>query len=77
MNLLIFTDLDGALLEDGDYAHHTAQEGLDRIRRQQVPLVFITSKTRLEIERLQAAMEIREPFIAENGAAIFFPDGYR
>lgn len=26
---------------------------------------------------LQAAMRIREPFIAENGVAIFFPDGYR
>lgn len=77
MNLLIFTDLDGALLVHGDYAHHAAKDGLDRIRRQQIPLVFITSKTRLEIERLQSTMEMREPFIAENGAAIFFPHGYR
>lgn len=31
----------------------------------------------MEIERLQADMQILEPFIAENGAAVFFPDGYR
>ncbi|MCK7511416.1 MAG: hypothetical protein MZV70_50115 [Desulfobacterales bacterium] len=29
------------------------------------------------MERLQAVLGIRDPFIVENGAAIFFPDGYR
>jgi mannosyl-3-phosphoglycerate phosphatase len=77
MNLLIFTDLDGTLLDHGDYSYDAAKAGLDRIRCLQIPLIFTTSKTRLEIERLQAVMGIREPFIAENGAAIFFPDGYR
>ena len=77
MNPLIFSDLDGILLDHGDYSYDAAERALERIRRQQIPLIFTTSKTRLEIERLQAAMEIREPFIAENGAAIFFPDGYR
>jgi mannosyl-3-phosphoglycerate phosphatase len=77
MNLMVFTDLDGTLLDHDDYSYEAAQEGLERIRYQQIPLVFTSSKTRLEIERLQAAMQIREPFISENGAAIFFPDGYR
>ena len=77
MNLLIFTDLDGTLLDYGNHSYDAAKHGLERIRRQQIPLIFATSKTRLEIEALQAAMQIREPFIPENGAAIFFPEGYR
>lgn len=77
MNLLIFTDLDGTLLDEGSYSFEAAKAGLERIRCQQIPLIFTTSKTRLEIEALHAEMQIREPFIAENGAAIFFPEGYR
>jgi len=77
MNLVVFTDLDGTLLGHDDYSYEAARDGIERIRHQQIPLIFTSSKTRLEIEALQAAMQIREPFIAENGAAIFFPDDYR
>jgi mannosyl-3-phosphoglycerate phosphatase len=77
MNLVVFTDLDGTLLDHADYSHQSARLGLERIRRKKVPLIFTTSKTRLEVERLQRVMRIREPFIVENGAAVFFPDGYR
>jgi len=77
MNLLVFTDLDGTLLDHDDYTYEAAAEGLERLRSRQIPLVFTTSKTRREVERLQATLRIREPFIVENGAAVFFPDGYR
>ena len=77
MNLVVFTDLDGTLLGHDDYSYEAARDGIERIRHQQIPLIFTSSKTRLEIEALQEAMQIREPFIAENGAAIFFPDDYR
>jgi mannosyl-3-phosphoglycerate phosphatase len=77
MNLLVFTDLDGTLLDHRDYSYEAAKAGLDRIRSQQIPIIFTTSKTRPEIERLQAEMQIQEPFIPENGAAVFFPAGYR
>jgi mannosyl-3-phosphoglycerate phosphatase len=77
MNLVVFTDLDGTLLGHDDYSYEAARDGIEKIRHQQIPLIFTSSKTRLEIEALQAAMQIREPFIAENGAAIFFPDDYR
>jgi mannosyl-3-phosphoglycerate phosphatase len=40
-------------------------------------MIFTTSQTRAEIERLQAEMRIREPFIPENGTAVIFPEGYR
>lgn len=77
MKLLVFTDLDGTLLDSKTYSYGAAEVGLECLRSQGIPLIFTTSKTRLEIEQLQAAMQIREPFIVENGGAIFFPDGYR
>jgi mannosyl-3-phosphoglycerate phosphatase len=76
-NFAVFTDLDGSLLDHDTYSFENARPALERIRAQRIPLVFASSKTRPEIERLQAEMGIREPFIVENGAAVFFPDGYR
>jgi mannosyl-3-phosphoglycerate phosphatase len=76
-NFVVFTDLDGSLLDRDTYSFANARPALERIRAQRIPLVFASSKTRPEIERLQAEMGIREPFIVENGAAVFFPDGYR
>jgi mannosyl-3-phosphoglycerate phosphatase len=77
MHPAVFTDLDGSLLDHHTYSFANARPALERIREQGIPLVFITSKTRPEVEMLQTAMGIREPFIVENGAAIFFPDQYR
>jgi mannosyl-3-phosphoglycerate phosphatase len=75
--IVVFTDLDGSLLDHDTYLFKNARPALERIRAERIPLVFASSKTRPEIERLQASMGIREPFIVENGAAVYFPDGYR
>jgi mannosyl-3-phosphoglycerate phosphatase len=75
--ILIFTDLDGSLLDHDSYSFEGALPALARIREADIPLVLTTSKTRVEIEALQAELGIRGPFIAENGAAIFFPTFYR
>ncbi len=77
MMLVIFTDLDGSLLNHDDYSYTDALPSLERIKKQKIPLIFTTSKTRVEVEFLQKEMEIKEPFIVENGAAVFFPEGYR
>ena len=77
MNLLVFSDLDGTLLDHFDYSYEAAQAGLERLRTERIPVIFTSSKTRLEIEGLQAELQMQEPFIPENGAAIYFPDGYR
>jgi mannosyl-3-phosphoglycerate phosphatase len=63
MNLVVFADLDGTLLGLDDYSYEAARDGMERIRYQQIPLIFTTSKTRLEIKGRQAGMPIREPFI--------------
>ncbi len=77
MQVVVFTDLDGSLLDHENYSFEAAKPALARIRALEIPLVFTTSKTRFEVEQLQERLEIQEPFIVENGAAVFFPDGYR
>jgi mannosyl-3-phosphoglycerate phosphatase len=76
MKMVIFTDLDDSLLDHDDYSFTGAQSSLARIKRLGIPLIFTTSKTRAEVELLQREMKIRDPFIIENGAAIFFPFEY-
>lgn len=75
--LILFTDLDGSLLDHEGYSYEGARPALEKIRELSVPLVFVTSKTRAEVLSLQEGMGIREPFIVENGGGIFFPRGYR
>jgi mannosyl-3-phosphoglycerate phosphatase len=76
MKMIIFTDLDGSLLNHDDYSFEEARPSLDRIKESGIPLVITTSKTRVEVKVLQREMGIEEPFIVENGAAVFFPLGY-
>ncbi|MDQ7055199.1 MAG: HAD-IIB family hydrolase [Persephonella sp.] len=75
--IVIFTDLDGSLLNHDDYSYADALPSLNRIKQRKIPLIFTTSKTRAEVELLQKEIGIKEPFIVENGAAVFFPEGYR
>lgn len=77
MQVIIFTDLDGSLLDHEDYSFAAARPSIERIKRAGIPLIITTSKTRMEVEHLQQDMGIREPFIVENGGGIFFPRGYR
>lgn len=73
MDLLIFTDLDGSLLDHENYSYQGARPALERIAREGWPLIFVTSKTRVEVEELQTELSVEAPFIVENGAAAFFP----
>lgn len=77
MRLVIFSDLDGTLVNYDDYSFEEAIPALERIRREGVPLILTTSKTRAEVEVILGEMGLKEPFIVENGAAVFFPRGYR
>ncbi len=74
--LVIFTDLDGTLLESRDYSWAAAAPALRRCTRLQVPLVFCSSKTRAEILNWRRLLGNAHPFISENGGGIFIPAGY-
>lgn len=74
--LIIFTDLDGSLLDPITYSWAAAHEALEALRRDKIPLVLVSSKTRAEIESLRIDLRHHHPFITENGGAIFIPTGY-
>jgi mannosyl-3-phosphoglycerate phosphatase len=75
-SLILFTDLDGTLLDPANYSHAAAQEALDIIERRRVPLIFCTSKTRAEVEVLRRRLGNAHPFVTENGGGVFIPHGY-
>ncbi|ANW97335.1 mannosyl-3-phosphoglycerate phosphatase [Wenyingzhuangia fucanilytica] len=77
MNTIIFTDLDGTFLNHDDYSFEASKEARERILKKQIPLIFTTSKTKIEVELLQKKVGIQEPFIVENGAALFIPKDYK
>lgn len=74
--LVVFTDLDGTLLDHQTYSSEAASVALARIGRAEVPLVLCSSKTRLEIERVRQRLTSFHPFVSENGAAVFIPPDY-
>jgi mannosyl-3-phosphoglycerate phosphatase len=74
--LLVFTDLDGTLLDHETYSFEPALPALTLLQERNIPLVFCTSKTRAEIEPLRNQLKNTHPFISENGGALFIPRGY-
>jgi mannosyl-3-phosphoglycerate phosphatase family protein len=73
---LIFTDLDGSLLDHDSYSHKAADELLQELETDQVPVILTTSKTRAEVLSIREALNNQHPFITENGAAVFIPQKY-
>lgn len=71
--LLVFTDLDGTLLAHEDYDWAPAATALEALRVRRVPLVIASSKTRAEIEAWRARIGVNDPFISENGGALYVP----
>jgi mannosyl-3-phosphoglycerate phosphatase len=74
--LLVVTDLDGSLLDEETYSWDAAREALAALKEQRVPVVLCSSKTRAEMEVLERDLDLRAPFIAENGGALVVPDGH-
>ncbi len=73
---VIFSDLDGTLLDSVDYSFEAARPMLGVIKSSNVPLVLCSSKTRAEIEIYRHRMDNGHPFISENGGGIFIPQNY-
>jgi mannosyl-3-phosphoglycerate phosphatase len=73
-NYLIFTDLDGTLLDHQTYSFNEANEMIEYLKSNNIPLIIVTSKTKEEILILRKKLNIDFPFIVENGAGIFIPN---
>jgi mannosyl-3-phosphoglycerate phosphatase len=75
--VIIFSDLDGTLLDQETYSWEEARPALERCVAERVPVILVSSKTRAEIDRLRRQMGIEAPFVSENGGGIFFPRGLK
>ena len=73
---LVFTDLDGTLLDHDTYSWEAARPALTRLRELGIAWIFVTSKTRAEVDFWRTRLENDHPFIVENGGAAYVPDGY-
>jgi mannosyl-3-phosphoglycerate phosphatase len=74
--LMVFTDLDGTLLDHETYSFEPALPALKILKEKNIPLIACTSKTRAEIEKIRLLLQNNDPFISENGGAIFIPKDY-
>jgi len=74
--VVIFSDLDGTLLDHDTYSFQAASETIELLHSKDIPLVICTSKTRSEIELYRKLLKNKSPFISENGGGIFIPEGY-
>lgn len=73
---LIFTALEGALVDPRNDSFAGAEEALSELERRKIAFVLLTRRTREEIDPIRRKMGHNHPFVTENGGGIFFPDGY-
>ncbi|WP_426416650.1 HAD-IIB family hydrolase [Aestuariirhabdus sp. LZHN29] len=69
---LIFTDLDGCLIDHDGYSYAASAQTLAELKTR-VAIIINSSKTFSEIEQWQREFGLDTPFIFENGSAIAFP----
>tara|TARA_Y100001968_G_scaffold333297_1_gene395299 strand:- start:331 stop:1146 length:816 start_codon:yes stop_codon:yes gene_type:complete len=69
-NLWIVTDLDGTLLDE-NYDITPAVDTLNWLKTIGIPVIPCTSKTAAEVEKFRKEYSLYDPYIVENGAAIY------
>lgn len=76
MRKLLFTDLDGTLLDHETYEVEPALPAVRRLLELKIPIILCSSKTAAEMIPLRRRLGIPDPFIVENGGGIYFPAGF-
>jgi mannosyl-3-phosphoglycerate phosphatase len=72
-NVLVFSDLDGTLLDHHTYSFAPALPMLQKLHSANIPVIPNTSKTFAELAELRQQIGLDGPFIVENGSAIYIP----
>ena len=71
LDLTVFTDLDGTLLDHDTYSFAPAKEALAQLRKEGARVVIASSKTAAEVASLREALGFEHcPAIVENGAGV-------
>ncbi len=75
MRYVLFSDVDGTMLDAETYRWEEALPGIECARKHGVPIVLNTSKTEQEVLALGNELDIHAPFAIENGGAVYVPPG--
>ena len=74
--IVVFTDLDGTLLDHETYSVRGAVSALDLLARRKIDVVPVTSKTSAEVDRWMKLLLLNGPYVCENGCGISIPEHY-
>ena len=66
----IVTDVDGTLM-DHTYDLTPVKETIKSLQELSIPVILCTSKTKAEVEVIREELNLNDPYIVENGAAIY------
>ena len=69
-SLWIVTDVDGTLM-DHSYDLSPAKETIKLLQKLSIPVILCTSKTASEVRVIRNELNLTDPYIVENGAAIY------
>lgn len=72
---VVFSSLEGTLLEDDSSGMDSARHAIERLARLHIPLILVSSQTLAEVLALTLPGPT-QPLILEHGAVLAVPDGY-
>lgn len=73
---IVFSDLDGTLLDHNTYSYEAALHGLSLLREHGSMLILASSKTFEEMKPIHTELRLTGPFIFENGGGIAEPSAH-
>lgn len=76
MKKLLFTDLDGTLLDLETYSADQVKESVEHLKKAGISIIFCSSKTWEEQKFYLHELNLNEPAIVENGSGLFLPKDF-
>ena len=74
-NIWVVTDIDGTLM-DHQYDLTPALDTISLLRENKIPIILCTSKTAAEVRKIRLEIGNIDPFIVENGGAVYGKDEF-
>ena len=69
-SIWVVSDVDGTLM-DHSYDLSPAKETIKKLQKLSIPVILCTSKTASEVKVIRKELNLMDPYIVENGAAIY------
>ena len=69
-SIWVVSDVDGTLMDDS-YDLNPAKETIKLLQELSIPVILCTSKTAAEVKVIRKELNLTDPYIVENGGAIY------